>query len=434
MGGEITVSSRYGEGSTFTVVIPQTMTEQSAPIAVVEKPETKPVLLYERYAIYADSIVRALKAFRVPVWAASSLEELFRKLETGKYAYVFAGTEVIIRIRGFIAANNLSTIPVLLAGLGELSTTSQFSIAMPAYAISIANVLNGVVQSGSRDKTAVRFTAPEARILVVDDIVTNLNVVKGLLALYQIQIDTCTSGKAAIELIKDHAYDMVFMDHMMPEMDGIEATKIIRNLDRDYVLDLPIIALTANAVSGMRELFLESGMNDYLAKPIEIPKLNEIMERWIPQAKRLLPKPAEAKAGDKQPPDDADIAVLREQLAGVEGLDIADALTHLGKPENLRVVLKQFCEEFEEYVETIKTSFENKDWVDFSIRTHAVKGVCATIGMKNLAEWAKELELAAKTGDISRCAQDTLSFCEALAGFRQSLMRTPFMNENQVQT
>ncbi|MDR0867995.1 MAG: response regulator [Planctomycetota bacterium] len=133
---------------------------------------------------------------------------------------------------------------------------------------------------------SVRFTAPAARVLVVDDIATNLKVAKGLLADYQMQIDTCLSGADAVALARKNEYDLIFMDHMMPEMDGIEATKLIRELG-ERERNLPIVALTANAVSGMREMFLASGFNDFLSKPIDTEKLNALLEQWLPPIKRV---------------------------------------------------------------------------------------------------------------------------------------------------
>jgi CheY-like chemotaxis protein len=121
----------------------------------------------------------------------------------------------------------------------------------------------------------------------VDDIATNVKVAEGLLALYQPVIDVCYDGKTSVEMVRKHHYDIVFMDHMMPGMDGIEAAAAIRALDGARFRTLPIIALTANAIFGMKEMFLANGFSDYLAKPIEITKLDEIMTRWIPQEKRI---------------------------------------------------------------------------------------------------------------------------------------------------
>ncbi|MDR2662669.1 MAG: response regulator, partial [Treponema sp.] len=132
------------------------------------------------------------------------------------------------------------------------------------------------------NKTGALFTAPGARVLVVDDIAANLEVASGLLAPYSMKIDVCTSGTHALHLAKENAYDIIFMDHMMPGMDGIEVTAAIREFNKT----VPVIALTANAVSGMRELFLEKGFNDFLSKPIEIAKLDALVAKWIPADKK----------------------------------------------------------------------------------------------------------------------------------------------------
>ena len=131
-----------------------------------------------------------------------------------------------------------------------------------------------------------KFTIPHARILVVDDIATNLKVAEGQLAPYLSKVDTCLSGAEAIKLVKQNNYDMIFMDHMMPEMDGIETTAAIRTLEEEHFKTMPIIALTANAVSGMREMFIEKGFNDFLAKPIDVSKLDEMLDLWIKKEKR----------------------------------------------------------------------------------------------------------------------------------------------------
>jgi signal transduction histidine kinase/CheY-like chemotaxis protein len=148
------------------------------------------------------------------------------------------------------------------------------------------------------ERVEVRWIAPTAKILIVDDIVTNLKVARGLLAPFECEIDLCTNGAQAVSMVKNETYDLVFMDHMMPEMDGIEVTAAIRAWEEARQNEpqptgenpaagrIPIIALTANALSGMHEMFLAKGFDGYLAKPIDIKSLNTIMEKWIPVEKR----------------------------------------------------------------------------------------------------------------------------------------------------
>jgi CheY-like chemotaxis protein len=132
---------------------------------------------------------------------------------------------------------------------------------------------------GSSGKRNIRFTAPEARVLVVDDSKVNLTVIRGLLLPYKMRIDICLSGEKAIALVKENQYGLVFMDHMMPGMDGVEAVKEIRKWEHGATV--PIIALTDNAMSGMREMFLENGFSDYLSKPIDMAKLDSLVAAWI---------------------------------------------------------------------------------------------------------------------------------------------------------
>jgi CheY-like chemotaxis protein len=128
-------------------------------------------------------------------------------------------------------------------------------------------------------KRNIEFTAPKAKILAVDDFPVNLTVIKSLLLPYKMDFDSCLSGEEAIASVEQNAYDLIFMDHMMPGMDGIEATAAIRRLEGGKTV--PIVALTANAISGMREMFLESGFSDYLSKPIDITKLDKLLAMWI---------------------------------------------------------------------------------------------------------------------------------------------------------
>jgi CheY-like chemotaxis protein len=134
-------------------------------------------------------------------------------------------------------------------------------------------------------KRKIGFTAPGARVLAVDDSRVNLTVIRNLLLPYKMRLDICLSGEQAVALMKQNQYDLVFMDHMMPGMDGVEAVKEIREWEKGATV--PIIALTANAISGMREMFLENGFNDYLSKPIDMAKLDKLVATWIKEELKI---------------------------------------------------------------------------------------------------------------------------------------------------
>jgi signal transduction histidine kinase/CheY-like chemotaxis protein len=291
MGGDIRVSSVYGEGSAFTAEIVQSFSGET-PLAVVEHPQTKRALLYDNRRLYSDSVFETLSNLKVPVVRTSDAETFIAEFSGGNFAFAFTSPNILEQVVASMKQPCSRTNLVLLADLGEMSSFRDIPvIAMPAYAVSVANVLNGVSLSKPERKNHVRFTAPAARVLVVDDIITNLKVSQGLLMPFKMRVDICDTGAKAVALTKTNRYDIILMDHMMPGMDGIETTASIRALEGDYFKQVPIIALTANAVSGMREMFLENGFSDYLAKPVELTRLNEVMERWIPKSKRQERKP-----------------------------------------------------------------------------------------------------------------------------------------------
>jgi CheY-like chemotaxis protein/anti-sigma regulatory factor (Ser/Thr protein kinase) len=289
MDGDISVFSQYGKGSVFTATVRQKVKDK-LPLAVVDAPETKAVLLYEPNSLCARSVARSLDNLGVRRTIVSKRDEFEAALQRECYPFVFMNSKLYESASGLLRTFAPQSVQVLLSEFDETIRPNIRVIALPAYALSIANVLNNTVAADTDTRDAeekiTRFIAPEARMLIVDDNATNLKVAEGLLSPYGLQTDTCMSGAAALQLVQTRKYDLIFMDHMMPEMDGVEAVARIRAIDGDYFKTLPIIALTANAISGTREILLQSGFDDYLAKPIEIQKLNGIMDRWVPKEKR----------------------------------------------------------------------------------------------------------------------------------------------------
>jgi CheY-like chemotaxis protein len=294
MGGKISVKSEYGAGSVFTVIIPQDI-ESETPFATVEEPEKKKVLVYEGRAVYAKSACWALENLNVPYTMVTNQDDFAAALYREEWFYVFSGYGLQDRIdlvmeRGTFPQGKKPPLALMIEWGIEANIPGARFMSIPVQSMSISNVLNGISDSKDYVKSSdvIRFCYPRARLLVVDDIDINLMVAEGLLTPYQATVDTCTSGLQAIELVKHNEYDIVFMDHMMPEMDGIETTAIIRAWEKEQHLhkQVPIIALTANAVVGMKEMFIKSGFNDFVSKPIDVSKLDEMLDRWIPKEKR----------------------------------------------------------------------------------------------------------------------------------------------------
>ena len=295
MGGKIDVESEYGQGSTFTVSLEQEICRDQR-LASVDNPQEKNVLIYERREIYSNSIIRNLESLGVKYRLVSSPSGFYDEITSKQYPFVFIAPVLYENIINQYPELEPDARFVLIADFGESITGKNASVlAMPVFSIPIANFFNGVpdvytVVSGM--KAPADFAAPEANVLVVDDIVTNLKVAEGLLLPYKIKATLCKSGRQALNAIQSRHFDLVLMDHMMPEMDGIETMERIRSMGGSdpYYKEAPVVALTANAVSGTKEMFLEKGFNDFLSKPIDIARLESVLKKWIPEEKQKRPE------------------------------------------------------------------------------------------------------------------------------------------------
>jgi signal transduction histidine kinase/HPt (histidine-containing phosphotransfer) domain-containing protein/ActR/RegA family two-component response regulator len=236
-------------------------------------------------------------------------------------------------------------------------------------------------------KKSVRmFAAPDAKVLLVDDIATNLKVAVGLLSPYGMRITTCESGAEAVKAVSEEPFDLVFMDHMMPDMDGVETTTRIRELDGGRLADLPIIALTANAVSGMKEMFLSYGFDDFLSKPIDTMKLSMILERWIPDGKKV----AAADAGVF----DTSSGAVNIEIVGIDakkGVAMSG-----GTVQSYLQTLAVFCKDGRKKIDEMKKALERDDLHLYTTYVHALKSAAANVGALKLSESARVLETAGK--------------------------------------
>ncbi|MDR2193219.1 MAG: response regulator [Treponema sp.] len=276
-------------------------------------------------------------------------------------------------------------------------------------------------------------------VLVVDDMLANLTVASGFLNRHKIQPDSAKSGMEAIRLIEKKAkagsmYDLVFMDHMMPDMDGIETTKRIRELG----FTMPVIALTANAVSAAKELLLNAGMDDFISKPIEAYALNTILIKWLPPEKICM-----RSDYDKSPVVFQTQAPALDTLAGIAGLDVEKGLQYSGGAQQYRRLLRQFCANFDEGADDLSEKLRTNNWKEYAVRVHAFKGIFSTIGMQSLSEWAKKLEGAGKDAagmtldsneekrekSIALCNGDTGPFIKAMTGFRDALLAASLLED-----
>ena len=254
------------------------------------------------------------------------------------------------------------------------------------------------------------FTAPEAVVLVVDDQPLNLKVCQGLLGPYEMEVYTARSGPEALRQMTQVWPDLVLMDHMMPDMDGVETTQHIREMGKKdpYFAVVPIIALTANAMKGVREEFLRSGFNDFLPKPIELDKLDNTLRAWVPEDKQKAPViPLGTLPGEELP----------EDLQNLPGIDVVRGMSYCGTGDAYRKTLFLFREQIPGYLRRIRQDWEEEKWEDYSIEVHSLKSAARWIGAMDLGDNAEALEMAGRSGDLEKVnarTEDLLEQCQKL--------------------
>jgi signal transduction histidine kinase/ActR/RegA family two-component response regulator/HPt (histidine-containing phosphotransfer) domain-containing protein len=240
-----------------------------------------------------------------------------------------------------------------------------------------------------RAKYRERFTAPKARLLVVDDTTVNLSVFQSLLKRTRVQIDTATNGDEGISHYKQKHYDVIFLDHMMPDKDGIETLKEMKEIAESPNAGTPIVCLTANAISGMREIYIKEGFDDYITKPIDPDRLETLLLQYIPEDK-IAPASEEDEEEDSFIPD---------FIFKIEGLDANSGLTHCGSPEAYVGTLEMYLDAADKTADEIEKYWNAKDLKNMTVKVHALKSTSRVIGAHELGDFAARLEKAGETGD-----------------------------------
>ncbi|MDR1874755.1 MAG: response regulator [Synergistaceae bacterium] len=427
MDGDVSVKSEYGRGSSFAATVIQAVKPGSdKKLASVDNAENCRVLIFEERPIYLSSLMYALTNLGIKPVCAQNFADFTGKLEKSGYDYAFVTSGYIADSVFCIGKSQSRTVLVNMVEMNDVSAYRDInSVTMPVFCINVANTLNGVRNEDiTVRKRRLSFKAPDAKVLIVDDISTNLRVSKELLALYGLEAHTCLSGPEAINLARVNRYDIIFMDHMMPGMDGVEATAAIRAIDpySEYYQTLPIIALTANAVSGQREMFLKSGMNDFLAKPIDLQKLNSILQKWLPQEKQLS---REGMDSDTSATSTKTSPVDFFGLLDVPGLSVEEGLNNSGGSVAAYLdILAVFCMDANEKVQQIEQCVEQGDLGLYMTLVHALKSASRSIGAMEFGDFAARMEEASRAGDAEAVARETGAFLSGLCALRDSIQKS----------
>ncbi|MDD7642294.1 MAG: PocR ligand-binding domain-containing protein [bacterium] len=417
MNGKLTVESEYGVGSTFSFILPQLELTEEAP-KTVQHPEKVDALICVSNPYREQQMIRDLHRLGCQASAVGQA-----KKHWDEYSHIFIDYDFLDE--KFIELVNERTDDikvVVIDGYVDSHDSPIRNAAIvnkPLYSYNILRILNNeafMIHEDKDEMVEITFTAPEAKILVVDDNEVNLAVCVGLLKPLNAQIETAISGAEAIDMISNKMYDLIFMDHMMPEMDGIETTHIIRRMHPEYD-DVPIIALTANALENAKGMFLVEGMNDFMAKPIEFSVLLQMVRNWLPKDKIIELEQAEP------------VAKNQEEELNIPELDVKEAVRLIGSVSIYKDVLNQYYKNIEKKKQVIKASYESGDWERYTTEVHALKSSSRQIGAVELGALAEKLEMAGKARDMGVIMENTVDLLEKYEAIKETL--TPYFSTSE---
>ena len=406
MGGFITVESEPGVGTEFLFTIPQKVLDETPIVSIKNKGNLFAAcyINMDKYNFsviregYEKSIRHMAEQFGILFRICRNLPELKRRIEHENYSHVFISFEEYCEDKAFFEnlAKELTVVLILDYGQEKQVGSEMLRIYKPFTVLSIAAVFNGqktLQREDVQKELKHRFIAPEAKMLVVDDNAMNLKVMARLLLPYQIRVDMASSGQEALHKLDTMEYDCVFLDHMMPEMDGVETTRVIRRLLGDNG-QVPIIALTANAVEGTAEMFISEGMNDFVTKPIEMRDMVSKLRRWLPPEKIEKKKKKNKNGASLRNAAKDDSGAQATTDIVIEGLDVQKAMGFLGNEELFWSVLKEYYRVIEKKCALIQEYEQKEQWKNYTVEVHALKSASRQIGAMDLAYTAEQMEAA----------------------------------------
>ncbi|MCM1184051.1 MAG: PocR ligand-binding domain-containing protein [Roseburia sp.] len=418
MNGKISVRSTYGEGSIFSIRLPQKVVDDKPSIALKEEEDIHTYgYIQNRYV--ARQLQEDIRRLGLSYTEAESVDWLIENIGGGgNSTYIFVEKNILTpKLFLFVQNHPEITLVVLTDPNTEVSyeLPNVITAKKPLSTLFLAAIFNeetNVFEDRDSSDDYYDFVAPDAQVLIVDDNPINLTVAEGLLEPLSLKIDKALSGPEAVEMIGAKKYDLILMDHMMPEVDGVETTHLIRRFHKDYD-NVPIIALTANAVSGVKEMFIKEGMNDFIAKPIEVRMLAATMKRWLPKEK------IKVMSSKNRPADKA--GKQEESIPAIPDLDIMAALKLAGSVKLFWAILKDYYRAIPKKRELIKKHFEEKEWRNYTVEVHALKSASRQVGATELADLAAQLEAAGNAQDIALIAERTPELLERYAHYEEVL-------------
>ena len=387
MGGTISVESEYGKGSKFSFVLPQEIVDMRS-FTYVEDADLLNVLVFAEDVGMRNGLAAVLAQMNIECRVAMSGFEMETALENNKFTHVFIEYSRFDDVKELLDMTGEAKI-ILALRTRQLMNNKEYmaSIQQPFSCMNVADALSYTTVRNSNRSAVETYYAPTARVLAVDDNMINLQVIVGLLQPHKIKVDTADSGRECLRMIKKNRYDLVLMDHVMPEMGGIETLRAIRALEGSYYQNVPVVAVTATAMNGIREMFEAAGFQSYIPKPIDIKQLEDVVLRFIASDKIVY--------GAVEKSED-----MSETLY-IPGINTELGISQCGGSiKNYLSLLQIVVVDGRKKLEILERSREKENYETYMIEAHALKSVAASIGAEELSCIALEQEMACKENRI----------------------------------
>lgn len=406
MHGSISVESEYEKGSTFSFELPQIVLEEKASVSKEHCAGLSAALLTNNDYL-ARTMEHDITGLGADFYRMESESDM-KRADENHVNFVFVDESMYSESLKVYARLHPEITYVVMTGFkSELDSKidNLIMVKKPLYSYNIAKIFKKeVILRTKNEKQSVEFdfTAPKAEILIVDDNELNLTVATGLIKPLNMKVDTALSGKEAIEKISAKHYDLIFMDHMMPGMDGVETLHRMKRQEKNLCRDVPVIILTANAVTGAKEYYLEAGFHDFLSKPIVPEKMELMIQRYLPE------EYMEEKTADESNTEETYEGNTSEfeQLPDLEEFDWKYAEEYFPTVLLLKDTLKSIYRSMEPDMRKLDDLLENiqnpESLTAYRIQVHALKSTMASVGALLLSKLARLLEVAAIERDIDK--------------------------------
>ncbi len=413
LGGFMTIESKPDVGTTVHVSLPQKVIDPTSCMSIANPDQLclGAYLNFDKYSspavrdYYNSMVLNIVKGLGIQMHRVNNSDNLKLLNDSIHMTHLFIAEEEY-NDNVELIENLAKTMVVAVVANDDIvlpRNTRVRVLEKPFYCFPVVSVLNSTIDDKKEINKKLRCNG--VRALVVDDEAMNLVVAKSIFRRYGMKVATAASGQESIDICREKVFDIIFMDHMMGGMDGVEAMKRIRTDVSGLNGTIPIVALTANAMSSAKQMFLAEGFDGFVSKPVEIEELERVLKQVLPKS-AITYEDGFAATGDDaddepvefepQPEETKDDDAVFEQLKAA-GIDTDAGIKYcVGDKEFYKSLLIQFANESGDKIPSLKKFFHDHDWHNYEILVHALKSTSKMIGIMDLSEEAKALEMAAK--------------------------------------